>query len=80
MDRDDLVYLSREPLNAETALDRQVGVITPTPRHYITSAITSPYPRPRERSAWTVPCAGRCGSPATGQAFLEPPVAGLEIA
>ncbi len=51
MDRDDLVYLSREPLNAETALDRQVGVITPTPRHYITSAITSPYPKPRERSA-----------------------------
>src|SRR5687767_1034684 len=32
---DDLVYLSREPLNAETPLDRQVGVITPAPRHYV---------------------------------------------
>jgi len=32
---DDLVYLSREPLNAETPLDRQVGVITPAARHYV---------------------------------------------
>src|SRR5687767_13182948 len=32
---DDLVYLSREPLNAETPLERQVGVITPAARHYV---------------------------------------------
>jgi len=32
---DDLIYLSREPLNAETPLDRQVGVITPAARHYV---------------------------------------------
>jgi len=32
---DELVYLSREPLNAETPLERQVGVITPTTRHYV---------------------------------------------
>lgn len=32
---DDLVYLSRDPLNAETPLERQVGVITPAARHYV---------------------------------------------
>jgi DMSO/TMAO reductase YedYZ molybdopterin-dependent catalytic subunit len=32
---DDLLYLSREPLNAETPLARQVGVITPAERHYV---------------------------------------------
>jgi DMSO/TMAO reductase YedYZ molybdopterin-dependent catalytic subunit len=32
---DDLVYLSREPLNAETPLDRQVGMVTPASRHYV---------------------------------------------
>jgi DMSO/TMAO reductase YedYZ molybdopterin-dependent catalytic subunit len=32
---DDLVYISREPLNAETPLERQVGVITPATRHYV---------------------------------------------
>jgi DMSO/TMAO reductase YedYZ molybdopterin-dependent catalytic subunit len=32
---DELVYLSREPLNAETPLERQVGVITPAARHYV---------------------------------------------
>lgn len=32
---EDLVYLSREPLNAETPLERQVGVITPSARHYV---------------------------------------------
>ncbi len=31
----DRVYLSREPLNAETPLERQVGVITPASRHYV---------------------------------------------
>ena len=35
MSSDDLVYLSREPLNAETPLARQVGVITPAERHYV---------------------------------------------
>jgi DMSO/TMAO reductase YedYZ molybdopterin-dependent catalytic subunit len=32
---DDLIYLSREPINAETPLERQVGVITPASRHYV---------------------------------------------
>lgn len=32
---EDLVYLSREPLNAETPLERQVGVITPSARHFV---------------------------------------------
>ena len=32
---DDLIYLSREPLNAETPLDRQLGAITPATRHYV---------------------------------------------
>ena len=32
---DDLIYLSRDPLNAETPLERQVGVITPASRHYV---------------------------------------------
>lgn len=35
MTADDLVYLSREPLNAETPLERQVGVITPAASHYV---------------------------------------------
>jgi DMSO/TMAO reductase YedYZ molybdopterin-dependent catalytic subunit len=35
MTADDLIYLSREPLNAETPLARQVGVITPAERHYV---------------------------------------------
>ena len=35
MDSDELVYLSREPLNAETPLERQVGTITPITRHYV---------------------------------------------
>lgn len=39
---DDLVYLSREPLNAETRLERQVGVITPTARHYVRNHFAVP--------------------------------------
>ena len=35
MNADDLLYVSREPLNAETPLARQVGVITPAERHYV---------------------------------------------
>ena len=35
MTTDDLIYVSREPLNAETPLERQVGLITPTARHYV---------------------------------------------
>jgi DMSO/TMAO reductase YedYZ molybdopterin-dependent catalytic subunit len=35
MGSDELIYLSREPLNAETPLERQVGAITPTTRHYV---------------------------------------------
>jgi len=32
---DDLVYLSREPLNAEVRLDRVTGLITPRGQHYV---------------------------------------------
>ncbi len=39
---DDLVYLSREPLNAETPLERQVGVITPAARHYVRNHFAVP--------------------------------------
>ncbi|MDP9251433.1 MAG: sulfite oxidase [Chloroflexota bacterium] len=42
MSTDDLVYLSREPLNAETPLERQVGIITPTARHYVRDHFTIP--------------------------------------
>jgi DMSO/TMAO reductase YedYZ molybdopterin-dependent catalytic subunit len=35
MNADDLIYLSRDPLNAETPLERQTGVITPASRHYV---------------------------------------------
>jgi DMSO/TMAO reductase YedYZ molybdopterin-dependent catalytic subunit len=35
MDVDELIYLTHEPLNAETPLERQVGTITPTKRHYV---------------------------------------------
>lgn len=35
MEADDLIHLTREPLNAETPLERQTGVITPTSRHYV---------------------------------------------
>ena len=35
MEADDLIHLTREPLNAETPLERQTGVITPASRHYV---------------------------------------------
>ena len=35
MNADELVYLSRDPLNAETPLERQLGLITPASRHYV---------------------------------------------
>jgi DMSO/TMAO reductase YedYZ molybdopterin-dependent catalytic subunit len=35
MESNELIYLSREPLNAETPLERQVGAMTPTTRHYV---------------------------------------------
>jgi DMSO/TMAO reductase YedYZ molybdopterin-dependent catalytic subunit len=35
MNADELIYLSREPLNAETPLERQMGVVTPASRHYV---------------------------------------------
>jgi DMSO/TMAO reductase YedYZ molybdopterin-dependent catalytic subunit len=42
---DDLLYLSRDPVNAETPLARQVGVITPAGRHYVRDHFAIP-PRP----------------------------------
>ena len=39
---DELVYLSRDPVNAETPLERQVGWITPSSRHYVRDH----FPRP----------------------------------
>jgi DMSO/TMAO reductase YedYZ molybdopterin-dependent catalytic subunit len=44
---DDLVYLGRDPLNAETRLDRQQGPITPNSRHYIRDHFAIP-PAPAE--------------------------------
>lgn len=43
---DDLVVLSRDPLNAETPLARQVGSITPVAQHYVRSHFKAP-PAPR---------------------------------
>ena len=39
---DDLVVLTRDPLNAETPLSRQVGSITPVAQHYVRSHFTAP--------------------------------------
>src|SRR5687768_17965189 len=39
---DDLVVLSRDPLNAETPLARQVGSITPVAQHYVRSHFAAP--------------------------------------
>jgi DMSO/TMAO reductase YedYZ molybdopterin-dependent catalytic subunit len=47
MNSDDLVYLSHDPLNAETPLERQLGVITPTSRHYVRDHFTIPQPSQR---------------------------------
>jgi DMSO/TMAO reductase YedYZ molybdopterin-dependent catalytic subunit len=43
-ENDDLVYLTREPLNAETRLERQQGLITPNQRHYIRDHFPIPSP------------------------------------
>ena len=40
----DLVVLSRDPLNAETPLARQVGSITPVAQHYVRSHFHAPPP------------------------------------
>lgn len=42
MTASDLVILSAEPLNAETPLHEQIGVITPTRRHYVRSHFAVP--------------------------------------
>ncbi len=42
VDADELVYLSRDPLNAETPLERQIGVITPASRHYVRDHFARP--------------------------------------
>ena len=39
---DDLVVLTRDPLNAETPLARQVGSITPVAQHYVRSHFAAP--------------------------------------
>ncbi len=50
MAEDELVYLGRDPLNAETRLDRQHGLITPASRHYVRNH----FPVPRAPSALVV--------------------------
>ncbi len=40
----DLVVLSRDPLNAETPLARQVGSITPVAQHFVRSHFSAPTP------------------------------------
>lgn len=44
---DELVVLTREPLNAETPLDRQVGPLTRVGRHYVRSHFAAPAPPAR---------------------------------
>ena len=46
---EELLYLSRDPLNAETPLERQVGVVTPASRHYVRDHFA--IPRAPERLA-----------------------------
>ena len=41
---DERVIVSRDPLNAETRLDLQEGVLTPTGRHYVRSHFSFPAP------------------------------------
>jgi len=47
MNADELVYLSRDPLNAETRLERQLGLITPAARHYVRDHFAIPAPPER---------------------------------
>lgn len=47
VEADELIYLSRDPVNAETPLARQAGIITPTSRHYVRDHFARP--RPAER-------------------------------
>lgn len=42
-----LVVVSRDPFNAETPLDEQIGVITPNPLHYVRSHFADPEPPDR---------------------------------
>ena len=42
VERDELVYLSRDPVNAETPLEKQTGVITPASRHYVRDHFARP--------------------------------------
>src|SRR2546427_12078189 len=42
VDAEELLYLSRDPLNAETPLERQVGVVTPASRHYVRDHFAMP--------------------------------------
>lgn len=42
-----LVVVSRDPFNAETPLDEQIGVITPNPLHYVRSHFADPDPPDR---------------------------------
>jgi hypothetical protein len=44
VEADELIYLSRDPVNAETPLERQVGVITTTSRHYVRDHFPRPHP------------------------------------
>jgi DMSO/TMAO reductase YedYZ molybdopterin-dependent catalytic subunit len=47
VETDDRILISREPLNAETPLGRQVGTITPLRRHFVRTHF--PTPRPPDR-------------------------------
>ncbi|MFN2520813.1 MAG: sulfite oxidase [Candidatus Limnocylindria bacterium] len=43
----DLLVVSAEPFNAETRLERQVGLVTPVPRHYVRDHFALPAPPDR---------------------------------
>ena len=44
---DDLVYLTRDPLNAEVKLERVTGTITPAGQHYVRDHFPIPAPSGR---------------------------------
>ncbi|MFN2521642.1 MAG: molybdopterin-dependent oxidoreductase, partial [Candidatus Limnocylindria bacterium] len=44
---DDLHVVSAEPFNAETRLERQVGLVTPVARHYVRDHFGLPAPPER---------------------------------
>ncbi len=62
VDRSPLVVVTSEPLNAETRLDAQVGVLTPTPAFYVRDHFSMPH---IDRAAWRLTLDGEVARPLT---------------